>query len=156
MSNKAVEQIWTDGACKGNPGPGGRVVYLKYKDRKYADREHELYGSELDTTNNRMEMMAVIKALEFFKSPWPIELYVDSQYVKKGLTEWLPGWLKRNWKNSANKPVKNKDLWLQLLEQSKRHQIEWFWVKGHSGDAGNERADELANQGVEQVLADNL
>ncbi len=100
--------------------------------------------------------MAVIKALEFFKSPWPIELYVDSQYVKKGLTEWLPGWLKRNWKNSANKPVKNKDLWLQLLEQSKRHQIEWFWVKGHSGDAGNERADELANQGVEQVLADNL
>ena len=156
MSNKAVVQIWTDGACKGNPGPGGWGVYMKYKDSKYADREHELYGGELDTTNNRMEMMAVIKALEFFKSPWPIELYVDSQYVKKGLTEWLPGWLKRNWKNSANKPVKNKDLWLQLLEQSKRHQIEWFLVKGHSGDAGNERADELANQGVEQVLADNL
>lgn len=153
MSNKAIVQIWTDGACKGNPGPGGWGVYMKYKDINYAGREHELFGGELETTNNRMEMMAVIKALEFFKSSWPIELYVDSQYVKKGLTEWMPGWIKRDWKNSAKQPVKNKDLWLQLLEQTKRHQIEWFWVKGHSGDAGNERADELANLGVEQVLA---
>lgn len=153
MSNKAIVQIWTDGACKGNPGPGGWGVYMKYKDVKLKGREHELFGGELETTNNRMEMMAVIKALEFFKEAWIIELYVDSQYVKKGLTEWMPGWLKKNWKNSANQPVKNKDLWLQLLEQTKRHEISWFWVKGHSGDAGNERADELANKGVEQVLA---
>ena len=154
MSNKAIVQIWTDGACKGNPGPGGWGVYMKYKDKKLANREHELFGGELETTNNRMEMMAVIKALEFFKESWPIELYVDSQYVKKGLTEWISGWIKKNWKNSANQPVKNKDLWLQLLEQTNRHQIQWFWVKGHSGDAGNERADQLANKGVEQVLAD--
>lgn len=126
---------------------------MKYKNAELNGREHELFGGELDTTNNRMEMMAVIKALEFFKESWHLELYVDSQYVKKGLTEWMPGWIKKNWKNSANKPVKNKDLWLQLLEQTKRHQLEWFWVKGHSGDPGNERADELANKGVEQVLA---
>lgn len=153
MSNKTIVQIWTDGACKGNPGPGGWGVYMKYKNAELSGREHELFGGELDTTNNRMEMMAVIKALEFFKESWHLELYVDSQYVKKGLTEWMPGWIKKNWKNSANKPVKNKDLWLQLLEQTKRHQLEWFWVKGHSGDPGNERADELANKGVEQVLA---
>lgn len=153
MSQKAIVQIWTDGACKGNPGPGGWGVYMKYKDAKLSDRENELCGGELETTNNRMEMMAVIKALEFIKEPWIIELYVDSQYVKKGLTEWLPGWIKKNWKNSANKEVKNKDLWQQLLAQSERHDIRWFWVKGHSGDAGNERADELANKGVEQVLS---
>lgn len=153
MSNKAIVQIWTDGACKGNPGPGGWGAYMKYKDTKLNGRQHELFGGELDTTNNRMEMMAVIKALEFFKEAWTIELYVDSQYVKKGLTEWMPGWIKKNWKNSANQPVKNKDLWLQLLDQTKRHEVHWFWVKGHSGDAGNERADELANKGVEQVLA---
>lgn len=153
MSKNTVVQIWTDGACKGNPGPGGWGAYMRYKDSELADRRHELFGGELETTNNRMEMMAVIKALEFFKEPWTIELYVDSQYVKKGLTEWMPGWIKKDWKNSANKPVKNKDLWLQLLEQSKRHTIDWFWVKGHSGDAGNERADDLANKGVEQVLA---
>lgn len=155
MPKKNIVQIWTDGACKGNPGPGGWGVYMKYKDINHAGREMELFGGELETTNNRMEMMAVIKALEFFKKPWNIELYVDSQYVKKGLTEWIPGWIKRDWKNSANKPVKNKDLWLELLEQCKRHQIEWHWVKGHSGDAGNERADELANKGVEQTLAGN-
>ena len=153
MSQKAIVQIWTDGACKGNPGPGGWGVYMKYKDAKLSGRENELCGGELETTNNRMEMMAVIKALEFIKEPWIIELYVDSQYVKKGLTEWLPGWIKKNWKNSANKEVKNKDLWQQLLAQSERHDIRWFWVKGHSGDAGNERADELANKGVEQVLS---
>ena len=100
-----------------------------------------------------MEMMAVIKALEFFKQPWSLELYVDSQYVKKGLNEWLPAWIKRGWKTANNKPVQNKDLWLQLLAQCERHQIQWHWVKGHSGDMGNERADALANKGVEQVLA---
>lgn len=154
MSKQPIIQIWTDGACKGNPGPGGWGAYLKYKDPKLADREFELFGGEADTTNNRMEMMAVIKALEFIERPWHIELYVDSQYVKKGLTEWLPGWLKKNWKNAANKPVKNKDLWLQLLAECERHQkIDWFWVKGHSGDSGNERADALANQGVADVIA---
>ena len=153
MSKQAIVQIWTDGACKGNPGPGGWGIYMKYKDPAHAGREMELFGGELQTTNNRMEMMAVIKALEFFKQPWSLELYVDSQYVKKGLNEWLPAWIKRGWKTANNKPVQNKDLWLQLLAQCERHQIQWHWVKGHSGDMGNERADALANKGVERVLA---
>lgn len=139
--------IYTDGACKGNPGPGGWGVYLIYK-----DKEKSLYGGEAETTNNRMELMAVIQALEALKRPCSIRLHSDSKYVLQGITEWIANWKKRGWKTSANKPVKNEDLWRRLDEAIQRHQIQWVWVKGHAGEAGNERADALANQGVQQVL----
>ena len=143
-------EIYTDGACKGNPGPGGWGVLLRSSDGS----EKELCGGELGTTNNRMEMMAVIQALQSLKRPMPIRLHVDSQYVKKGLTEWMSGWIARGWKTADKKPVKNQDLWEQLNLLTAQHQIQWIWVKGHAGDPGNERADELANMGVEQVLAE--
>lgn len=144
---KAVE-IWTDGACKGNPGVGGWGALMRYGNNK-----KELFGGELETTNNRMEMMAVIQALQTLKRPMPIRLHVDSQYVKKGLTEWMQGWIARGWRTADKKPVKNQDLWEQLNQLTAQHDIQWIWVKGHAGDPGNERADELANMGVEQVLA---
>ena len=146
---KQVVDIWTDGACKGNPGAGGWGVLMRYGKNK-----KELFGGELETTNNRMEMMAVIQALQSLKRPMPIRLHVDSQYVKKGLTEWMSGWIARGWKTADKKPVKNQDLWEQLNLLTAQHQIQWIWVKGHAGDPGNERADELANMGVEQVLAE--
>ena len=146
---KQVVDIWTDGACKGNPGVGGWGVLMRYGKNK-----KELFGGELETTNNRMEMMAVIQALQSLKRPMPIRLHVDSQYVKKGLTEWMSGWIARGWKTADKKPVKNQDLWEQLNLLTAQHQIQWIWVKGHAGDPGNERADELANMGVEQVLAE--
>ena len=144
----AVE-IYTDGACKGNPGPGGWGVLLKT-----ADSQKELYGGELGTTNNRMEMMAVIEALSALKRPCQVTLHVDSQYVLKGMTEWLAGWKARGWKTAAKQPVKNVDLWQQLdeLVRSSGHTIDWRWVRGHNGDPGNEHADMLANRGVEQAL----
>lgn len=148
MTQKKL-QIWTDGACKGNPGPGGWGALLKY-----GEHTKEIFGGELDTTNNRMEMTAVIQALQQLKKPSDVHLYIDSQYVKKGLTEWLPNWIRKNWRTASNKPVKNVDLWQALQEQCERHNIDWHWVKGHAGDAGNEKADELANQGVESVLAE--
>ena len=145
-----ILEIWTDGACKGNPGVGGWGALLRY-----GDKSKELFGGELETTNNRMEMMAVIQALQAIKKkPTTIRLHVDSQYVKKGLTEWMSGWIARGWKNADKKPVKNQDLWQELKQLSSEHVIEWIWVKGHAGDPGNERADELANLGVEQVLAE--
>ena len=144
---KQVVDIWTDGACKGNPGVGGWGVLMRYGKNK-----KELFGGELETTNNRMEMMAVIQALQSLKRPMPIRLHVDSQYVKKGLTEWMSGWIARGWKTADKKPVKNQDLWEQLNLLTAQHQIQWIWVKGHAGDPGNERADELANKGVEQVI----
>ena len=144
---KQVVDIWTDGACKGNPGAGGWGVLMRYGKNK-----KELFGGELETTNNRMEMMAVIQALQSLKRPMPIRLHVDSQYVKKGLTEWMSGWIARGWKTADKKPVKNQDLWEQLNLLTAQHQIQWIWVKGHAGDPGNERADELANKGVEQVI----
>ena len=143
--------IYTDGACKGNPGPGGWGVLLRAVD----GTEKELCGGELGTTNNRMEMMAVIQALEALKRPCAVELHLDSQYVLKGITEWLPGWKAKGWKTAARQPVKNVDLWQRLdaLVSQSGHQIDWRWVKGHAGDPGNERADGLANQGVEMALA---
>ncbi len=139
-------EIFTDGACKGNPGPGGWGALLRYN-----GHEKELFGGEPDTTNNRMELMAAIKALESLKRPCKVRLTTDSVYVRSGITEWLPNWKKRGWKTAARKPVKNADLWKRLDEATQRHEISWHWVKGHSGHAENERADELANRGIEQL-----
>ncbi len=141
--------IYTDGACKGNPGPGGWGAWLKS-----GDAQKELCGGELGTTNNRMEMTAVIEALAALKRPCKVTLHVDSQYVLKGMTEWLPGWKARGWKTASKEPVKNVDLWQRLdaLVNSGEHQIDWRWVRGHNGDPGNERADALANRGVEMAL----
>ncbi len=142
-------EIYTDGACKGNPGPGGWGVLLKG-----GGTEKELFGGELVTTNNRMELLAVIRALEALKRPCQVALYLDSQYVLKGITEWLPGWKARGWRTAAKQPVKNVDLWqaLDALVSQGGHKIDWRWVRGHTGDAGNERADALANLGVDQAL----
>ena len=139
---KKVE-IWTDGACSGNPGPGGWGALLRF-----GDAEKELYGGETETTNNRMELMGAIKALNALKESCDVTLWTDSTYVKKGITEWIDGWVKKGWKNSTGKPVKNKDLWQDLLEAEKRHNVSWRWVKGHAGHAENERADELARRGI--------
>jgi ribonuclease HI len=137
--------IYTDGACKGNPGPGGWGVLLKS-----GATEKELFGGEALTTNNRMEMMAVIEALKALKRPCKVTLHLDSKYVLQGITEWLPGWKAKGWKTAAKQPVKNVDLWqaLDALVHTGGHEIEWRWVKGHAGDPGNERADALANKGV--------
>jgi ribonuclease HI len=137
--------IYTDGACKGNPGPGGWGVYLRS-----GAVEKDLFGGEAQTTNNRMELTAVIEALRALKRPCHVQMFMDSEYVRKGITEWLVGWKARGWKTAAKQPVKNVDLWQALDEavQSGGHQIEWRWVKGHAGDPGNERADALANCGV--------
>ena len=145
--NKVV--IYTDGACKGNPGPGGWGALLRAAD----GAEKELCGGELETTNNRMEMMAVIEALSALKRPCHVVLHVDSQYVLKGMTEWLHGWKAKGWRTAAKQPVKNVDLWQRLdaLVHQSEHRIEWQWVKGHAGDPGNERADALANRGVGQL-----
>ena len=141
--------IYTDGACKGNPGPGGWGVWLKS-----GESEKELFGGEKNTTNNRMEMMAVIQALQALKRPCKVNMYVDSQYVLKGINEWLPGWKARGWRTASKEPVKNVELWQQLdsLVHSGEHDIIWHWVKGHAGDPGNERADLLANKGAASVM----
>lgn len=142
--------IYTDGACKGNPGPGGWGALLRSPDGS----EKELFGGEAVTTNNRMEMMAVIQALTALKRPCQVDLHVDSQYVLKGITEWLPGWKAKGWKTAAKQPVKNVDLWqqLDLLVSGTGHAINWHWVKGHAGDPGNEHADSLANRGVSKFV----
>ncbi|NVK22377.1 MAG: ribonuclease HI [Kangiellaceae bacterium] len=144
---KTVE-IFTDGACKGNPGPGGWGALLRY-----GEHEKRLYGGELETTNNRMELMAAIEALRALKKQCQVELTTDSVYVKNGINEWLDNWKARGWKTASKKPVKNQDLWQRLDQEVARHQINWHWVKGHSGHPENEIADELANLGVEKVLA---
>ena len=135
--------IHTDGACKGNPGPGGWGALLAFN-----GRTRELKGGEAVTTNNRMELTAAIRALEALKEPCAVELYTDSVYVRSGIMEWLPGWKARGWKTADRKPVKNQDLWQQLDLAAARHSIRWHWVKGHAGDPGNEAADRLANEGV--------
>ncbi len=138
--------IYTDGACKGNPGPGGWGALLRYK-----NQQKELFGGEKHTTNNRMELKAAIEALSVLTRPCSVELYTDSQYVKNGILQWMDNWKKKGWKTSAKKPVKNQDLWQKLDEQVQKHSINWHWVKGHAGDEGNEKADELANKGVVNV-----
>jgi ribonuclease HI len=139
--------IYSDGACRGNPGPGGWGAVLLSK-----GHEKELWGGERLTTNNRMELMGAIMALEALKRPCKVELHTDSRYVMQGITEWLPGWKKRGWKTADNSPVKNDDLWKRLDEARKRHEVKWKWVKGHSGHELNDRADALANRGVDEVL----
>ncbi|MBN3560592.1 ribonuclease HI [Aliamphritea spongicola] len=141
-------QIYTDGACKGNPGIGGWGAVLRY-----GENEKQLCGGERDTTNNRMELMAAIAALEALKQPCDVILTTDSQYVRKGITEWLKGWKRNGWKTAAKQPVKNADLWQRLDALNARYKIDWRWVKGHSGHPGNELADQLANKGVEQARA---
>ena len=141
-----VVEIYTDGACSGNPGPGGWGVLLRL-----GDRERELCGGEAQTTNNRMELMAVIEALQALTRPVRARVHTDSQYVQKGISEWIHSWKRRGWKTADKKPVKNEDLWRRLDAAAARHAIEWRWVKGHAGHAENERADALARAGIEQV-----
>ncbi len=136
-------EIYTDGACSGNPGSGGWGALMRYN-----GHEKEIYGGEKETTNNRMEMMAVIKSLEALKKPSNVRLYTDSKYVMQGITEWLEGWKKRGWKTASKKPVKNKDLWERIDLLVERHNVEFIWVKGHAGHVENERADELARFGI--------
>ena len=138
--------IYTDGACKGNPGPGGWGVWMQS-----GAHEKEMCGGEANTTNNRMELTAVIQALTALKRRCPVVIYTDSEYVRKGITEWIHGWKTRGWKTAARQPVKNADLWQQLDELRQGHDVDWRWVRGHNGDPGNERADALANQGAAQV-----
>ena len=141
-----VVEIYTDGACKGNPGVGGWGAVMTK-----GGRSRELYGGEAATTNNRMELMAVIRALEALKRPCQVRLHTDSQYVQLGISKWIHAWKKNGWKTADKKPVRNAELWRELDALAARHDIEWLWVKGHAGDAGNERADELANLGVASV-----
>jgi len=147
MSAKAVE-IFTDGACRGNPGPGGWGAMLRYD-----GTVRDLSGSEAQTTNNRMELTAAIRALESLTRPCEVQLTTDSEYVKRGITEWLQNWKRRGWKTAAKKPVKNADLWQRLDAAAARHRIQWLWVRGHSGHPENERADELANLAIDEMLA---
>jgi ribonuclease HI len=138
--------IYTDGACKGNPGPGGWGAWLRS-----GEHERELWGGERQTTNNRMELQAVIEALNALRGPSLVQMHVDSEYVRNGITTWIHGWKRRGWRTADNKPVKNVDLWQRLEAATVPHRIEWHWVRGHSGDPGNERADVLANRGVEDA-----
>ena len=142
--------IYTDGACKGNPGIGGWGAFLQTGTGS-AMRERELFGGEKETTNNRMEMMAVIASLAALKRRCHVTIYTDSAYVKNGMTEWIHGWKAKGWKTAAKQPVKNEDLWQRLDALAAQHQVDWRWVKGHAGDPGNERADALANRGVESA-----
>ena len=143
-----VVELFTDGACRGNPGPGGWGVLLRY-----GDVEKELYGAEAETTNNRMELMAAIQGLENLKRECKVVLTTDSEYVRKGITEWMENWKKRNWKTASKQPVKNKDLWQRLDKAASEHQVEWHWVRGHTGHPENERSDQLANKGIYELLA---
>lgn len=148
MNKSKLVRIYADGACRGNPGPGGWGVLLQYQ-----AVEKKLYGGEANTTNNRMELMAAIQGLEALKQPCCVHASLDSQYVLKGITEWLPQWIKRNWQTADKKPVKNQDLWQRLVIAQQIHEVRWEWVKGHSGHPGNEVADQLANLGVDELLA---
>ena len=141
-------EIWTDGACSGNPGPGGWGALIRTN-----GVDTELHGGEPATTNNRMELTAVIRALEAMKRPVRARIHTDSQYVQKGISEWIHGWKRNGWKTSDKKPVKNADLWQQLDGLAAQHRLEWLWVKGHAGDPGNERADSLANRGIDEIQA---
>ncbi|MGI9257723.1 MAG: ribonuclease HI [Gammaproteobacteria bacterium] len=139
-------EIYTDGACRGNPGPGGWGAVLRYN-----GVEKDLHGGDPDTTNNRMELTAAIRAFEALTEPCQVEIYTDSTYVKDGITRWLDGWLAREWRTANKKPVKNQDLWKRLVAAVAQHDVDWHWVKGHSGHPENERADELANKGIDEL-----
>ena len=139
--------IFTDGACRGNPGNGGWGAILRY-----GDHERELYGAEHDTTNNRMELMAAIQALEALKRPCDVVLSTDSEYLRRGITEWLPQWKRRGWKTADKKPVKNQDLWERLERAAQPHRVQWEWIRGHSGHPENERADRLANRAIDEMI----
>ena len=143
-----VVQAFTDGACRGNPGPGGWGVLLRY-----GEHEKELYGGEPETTNNRMELTAAIRALEALSRPCRIEITTDSNYVRQGITQWMAGWKRKGWKTADKKPVKNQDLWRRLDELAQQHDVSWHWVRGHSGHPENERADDLANRGIDELQA---
>jgi ribonuclease HI len=143
MTEGQVVEIYTDGSCRGNPGPGGWGAILRS-----GNTEKEIFGGEAATTNNKMELTAVIRALEALKQPSKVRVYTDSQYVQKGIKEWIHGWKRNGWKTTDKKPVKNKELWVELDELRKKHDIEWHWVKGHAGHPENERADQLANKGI--------
>ncbi len=140
--------IYTDGACSGNPGPGGWGVVMRWQ-----GKEKELYGFEPVTTNNRMELMAAIQALEALQRPTTVSLHTDSKYLLDGITKWIPNWQRNGWKTAAKKPVKNDDLWRRLTEAMRPHNVDWVWVKGHAGDPGNERADALARRGIEEAAS---
>ena len=138
--------VYTDGACKGNPGPGGWGAWMRW-----GEHEKELFGGEPNTTNNRMELTAVIEALQLLKRASAVAIYTDSEYVKNGITTWIHNWKRRGWRTADNKPVKNADLWTRLDGLAAAHKVQWFWVRGHMGDPGNERADVLANKGVDSI-----
>jgi ribonuclease HI len=146
-SNTPYVEIFTDGACRGNPGPGGWGALLRF-----GETTRELYGADPLTTNNRMELTAAIRALSALKRDCHVVLTTDSEYVRKGMTEWLKNWKKRGWKNSANQPVKNADLWQELDQAVHTHHVEWHWVKGHSGHKENEWADQLANRAIDELI----
>ncbi|HHH48034.1 MAG TPA: ribonuclease HI [Gammaproteobacteria bacterium] len=148
MKKDGEVELFTDGACRGNPGPGGWGALLRL-----GGTEKELFGGETETTNNRMELMAVIRGLESLKRPCRVRLTTDSQYVMKGITEWMDSWKRRGWKTAAKKPVKNVDLWQRLDKALAPHEVEWHWVRGHTGHAENERADALANRGIDELTA---
>lgn len=143
-----VVEVWTDGGCKPNPGPGGWGVLLRWR-----GHERELSGGHPDTTNNRMELTAAAEALEALSRPCTVRLHTDSEYVRNGVTRWSTGWVRRNWRSASGDPVKNMDLWRRVLDAAARHSIEWLWVRGHSGDEGNERVDRLATQARERAQA---
>ena len=145
-SDTSAVEMYTDGACKGNPGPGGWGALLRYR-----GVEKELYGGEPDTTNNRMELTAVIRGLEALKRPCAVRIVTDSKYVKQGITQWINRWRRNGWRTAEKRPVKNRDLWERLDALLSRHDVEWKWVKGHAGHAENERADRLANKGVKRI-----
>jgi len=149
MSGEGADErvvIYTDGACSGNPGPGGWGAILSFR-----GRERELWGGEADTTNNRMELMAAIRALEALKRPSAVEIHTDSQYVRNGITQWMHGWKRNGWRTASKQPVKNQELWRELDRLAGIHEVEWHWVKGHAGHEENERADALARRGVEEA-----
>lgn len=148
MNGSGLVEIFTDGACRGNPGPGGWGAILRFN-----GTEKELFGAEPLTTNNRMELMAAISALGALKRPCRVSLTTDSKYVQQGITEWLAGWKRKNWKTASRQPVKNVDLWQELDRLAAPHQIQWHWVKGHAGHPENERADQLANRAIDELLA---
>ena len=149
--SEEIVTIYADGGCRGNPGPGGWGVLLRL-----GDKEKELCGGEPDTTNNRMELTAVIRALEALKRPSIVAVHTDSQYVQKGISAWIHNWKRNGWRTSDKKPVKNADLWQQLDTLAQQHEVKWLWVKGHAGHPGNERADQLANRGIDELLIGRL